>query len=405
MSELLNRAREIQELLEDPSLPMENRLHDGLEVLTGLDVTALSRDVRIHLESSFAKLGRTLERYFGGLGDGYQSMDEKDLLKMLAVLSEVTSRIVSVELDRIVARLDAAKNKIPVDAILAARKHRDLMIPVLINVLREVVAAGRRGTVRSGSAPFFALMLLSEFNAAVALPVIIEAVSLPDQLLRRVFGASLTDFLSRILSQFAADRLDVLATLIDDRSVYEFVRWEAAQAYINLIRDGKLTRDGVMERLRRHLRRAIETNDPIASGLITFLDDLSPSEAMDDIREAYERGVADPGIIDLEDVKLSLANPEARMQSTIARCPETGIPDAIEEMRQWSSFKDATEVRTSPPPPHCPPNQPATPPAESTPVARLLRGPHVGRNDPCTCGSGKKFKKCCGAKGRSDEST
>ena len=20
----------------------------------------------------------------------------------------------------------------------------------------------------------------------------------------------------------------------------------------------------------------------------------------------------------------------------------------------------------------------------------------VGRNDPCTCGSGKKFKKCCG---------
>ena len=22
--------------------------------------------------------------------------------------------------------------------------------------------------------------------------------------------------------------------------------------------------------------------------------------------------------------------------------------------------------------------------------------PKVGRNDPCTCGSGKKYKKCCG---------
>ncbi|MFZ4547159.1 MAG: SEC-C metal-binding domain-containing protein [Bacteroidales bacterium] len=21
--------------------------------------------------------------------------------------------------------------------------------------------------------------------------------------------------------------------------------------------------------------------------------------------------------------------------------------------------------------------------------------PKIGRNDPCTCGSGKKFKKCC----------
>jgi preprotein translocase subunit SecA len=23
-------------------------------------------------------------------------------------------------------------------------------------------------------------------------------------------------------------------------------------------------------------------------------------------------------------------------------------------------------------------------------------GPKVGRNDPCTCGSGKKYKQCCG---------
>ena len=29
-----------------------------------------------------------------------------------------------------------------------------------------------------------------------------------------------------------------------------------------------------------------------------------------------------------------------------------------------------------------------------TPVKR--GGPKVGRNDPCPCGSGKKFKKCCG---------
>ena len=28
----------------------------------------------------------------------------------------------------------------------------------------------------------------------------------------------------------------------------------------------------------------------------------------------------------------------------------------------------------------------------------VIRGPKVGRNDPCPCGSGKKYKKCCGAK-------
>ena len=30
------------------------------------------------------------------------------------------------------------------------------------------------------------------------------------------------------------------------------------------------------------------------------------------------------------------------------------------------------------------------------PIAPFVRsGPKVGRNDPCPCGSGKKYKKCC----------
>ncbi len=31
-------------------------------------------------------------------------------------------------------------------------------------------------------------------------------------------------------------------------------------------------------------------------------------------------------------------------------------------------------------------------------VQQVVRGEKVGRNDPCPCGSGKKYKKCCGAK-------
>jgi preprotein translocase subunit SecA len=35
--------------------------------------------------------------------------------------------------------------------------------------------------------------------------------------------------------------------------------------------------------------------------------------------------------------------------------------------------------------------------AEAQAKAKPVRtGPKVGRNDPCTCGSGKKFKNCCG---------
>ena len=28
----------------------------------------------------------------------------------------------------------------------------------------------------------------------------------------------------------------------------------------------------------------------------------------------------------------------------------------------------------------------------------IVKGPKIGRNDPCPCGSGKKYKQCCGKK-------
>ncbi|HTZ11970.1 MAG TPA: preprotein translocase subunit SecA, partial [Candidatus Margulisiibacteriota bacterium] len=41
--------------------------------------------------------------------------------------------------------------------------------------------------------------------------------------------------------------------------------------------------------------------------------------------------------------------------------------------------------------------EPASAPAEPSPKPVQSAHPKVGRNDPCPCGSGKKYKKCCGA--------
>lgn len=40
--------------------------------------------------------------------------------------------------------------------------------------------------------------------------------------------------------------------------------------------------------------------------------------------------------------------------------------------------------------------QPTEEPAPANPVEPILAGPKTGRNDLCPCGSGKKYKKCCG---------
>ena len=33
---------------------------------------------------------------------------------------------------------------------------------------------------------------------------------------------------------------------------------------------------------------------------------------------------------------------------------------------------------------------------ENKPSGTIVKGKKVGRNDPCPCGSGKKYKNCCG---------
>jgi uncharacterized protein YecA (UPF0149 family) len=58
-------------------------------------------------------------------------------------------------------------------------------------------------------------------------------------------------------------------------------------------------------------------------------------------------------------------------------------------------FGSDEEEETPPPPPPSRPVPPPPPP--QMPFGMSSRWTNVGRNDPCPCGSGKKFKKCHGA--------
>ena len=57
---------------------------------------------------------------------------------------------------------------------------------------------------------------------------------------------------------------------------------------------------------------------------------------------------------------------------------------SIRQMKKWMKDHEA-ELRAE--------NPDATPKVETV----VHEGPRIGRNDPCPCGSGKKYKKCCGA--------
>jgi preprotein translocase subunit SecA len=73
--------------------------------------------------------------------------------------------------------------------------------------------------------------------------------------------------------------------------------------------------------------------------------------------------------------------------------------DAPMELPMMMARADFQESRGALPTDAIRPNGPATAPVRPAPAPRTASGEKVGRNDPCPCGSGKKYKKCCYLKG------
>ena len=111
------------------------------------------------------------------------------------------------------------------------------------------------------------------------------------------------------------------------------------------------------------------------------------------MRQAYSEGLVDESVADLKGIERDAATPQPWRRER-----HTLITDAIGDMEGWACFHDDAAAPTKPPEVQVPAS-PVPPPAptEYVPPKPFIRDqPKIGRNDPCPCGSGKKYKKCCG---------
>jgi uncharacterized protein len=158
----------------------------------------------------------------------------------------------------------------------------------------------------------------------------------------------------------------------------EYASHEQAQEAYELVMRfyNQCVRAAAAEDFALLLYRREDGSDDLETWCAGFLDGVDLSEP--DWYEAGDRDEVDellfPFIVlagELPDKEQRQFKP-AEWQELVKSCEET-IGDAIVEIREyWNVLR----------------NPPATVRRES---------PKTGRNDPCPCGSGKKFKRCCGA--------
>ena len=307
------------------------------------------------------------------------------------------------EPDAIVDRLTRWEGKFPLDALRAAVEGKEEIVPRLLQVLEMTIVNAEDHAADEWMAHIYTIGLLAQFREARAYPLIVKLLSLPGDLPDLLAGEWILEEMGRILASVARGDPSLIKGLIENREAYIWSRTYAMEAIGAMVAAGDLPREDALSYFRELIGGKLESwggnEDSIWlwEVLLSCAIALYPEEIRQDLERAYQGFPAgDSGDhrdrMSLDDLDAALeAGRDTVLGDLRGRWPP--ITDMVEEMRGWECFKEKEKGSAS----HCDfcgKESPAR--AQEKRIPLSSGAPKVGRNDPCPCGSGRKFKKCCG---------
>jgi hypothetical protein len=294
----------------------------------------------------------------------------------------------------ILKELEPYTGRFPMQAMRAAIEQREAITLELMRVLESVAEDPASYAERKDyMLHLFALYLLAQFREKRAYPYIVRMFSSPGETSYDLVGDTVTEGLKHILVSVYDGNPAPLHGLIENDEANEYVRDAAINAMVGLERSAQMPHAEVIEYFRSLFHGRLQRTPSFAwNGLVCAVADLPAPELLEEVRQAYVEGLVDETVADLEGIERDMAAPKPWRRDR-----RFLITDAIAEMERWACFHPEDSWPMKLPKletPVLPP--PAPPPASYVAPKPLVREPKIGRNDPCPCGSGKKYKKCCG---------
>ena len=279
---------------------------------------------------------------------------------------------------------------LPKEALKAASAQRVEMLPLFVEEIETYLAL--EPAARAKPTPlFFIFHLLGEWKEKVAYRPLARLLRIPGQEVDAIFGDGITTTGHRVMAAVFDGDPDPLYQIVLDPDADEYLRAGMCEALAMVTLRGELDRDLA----GRFLRDAFMEMQPQAEcyawvGWQSAIAMLGISDQKILVKKAFDRGFIDSHILGFDDFEQDLKRG--------VECPGeprrpddheyTLFGDTIDELSGWYCFteqysEDQERWR----------QQADTNPILSQPYENPFKG--VGRNDPCPCGSGKKFKKCC----------
>jgi hypothetical protein len=294
----------------------------------------------------------------------------------------------------IIKALEPYTGRFPLEPLRAAIEQREAITPELLSVV-EAIATNPTETAKRQDymLPVFTLYLLAQFREKRAYPFIAKMFSAPGDTSYELMGDTVTEGLKRILASVYDGNPAPLHGLIENEEADESVRDAAVNALVMLEHTGQMPRAEVVEYFRSLLRGKLQrTPSFVWDGLVCAVADLPAPELLEEVRQAYAENLVDESVEDLEGIERDLAAPKPRSPQR-----HILITDAIAEMEHWACFGQEDWAPPEPSEAQIPLPQSPTPVSVDYVAPKpYVREPKIARNEPCPCGSGKKYKKCCG---------
>lgn len=313
------------------------------------------------------------------------------------------------ETAEIIERFQRLDKKFELEAVEAALANCEAITPALLAVLEEVAEKGAAvDPTGEYMAHLYAMFLLAQFRETRAYPIVVRIAMLPSDELDELFEDFITASLDSVLASVCGGDLSGIKSIIECETADQWARGAAIDSLLALVNAGALSREEVLDYFgilyREKLARTPE-NDVVWSELICSTADLYPEELMSEIERAYADELVDITFVDLDDVRVDLSKGKERMLADLAASPHHQlVNDIVNEFGSWYCFHEDERDAD---------NRTAESNADDeinawdvitepgqwnalAPATYRREAPKIGRNDPCPCGSGKKYKKCCG---------
>jgi hypothetical protein len=302
--------------------------------------------------------------------------------------------------------------KVPIDAVCEAEQQREILIPLLRDIITHAARVPLDDVIGQEGLVFMAFHLLGSWNVTSAYRVVADLLASDTEKVEWLLGDAVTTTSHRVMFNLFDGDMAPLQGLIESPSVDVYVRRRMFDLLGMLMLRGKLERGELVGYLRDlHSRLEGDPEGLVWAGWAELVAQAGLRELTDLVEESFQEKKIEPMFLSRADFHRILEDAEeGQVMQGIPREFEP-FGDLVAEIGDWTIRDDwdneaeiehdVREIAES-----LRQHEPAAAAwgelgllsairdANSQTVSAPYR--YIGRNDPCLCGSGKKFKRCCG---------